>query len=110
VTRADVSQVVPFFTVRDIQASVRFYVDGLGFTMTKQWIDDGAGKVGVGVSLAFICADAVTIYRDVTARGLAAQRPFVGNGMWVTQLRDPDGYDIVFESATDVPEETVLPP
>jgi hypothetical protein len=28
--------------------------------------------------------------------------------MWVTALRDPDGYKIDFESPTDVPEETVL--
>jgi hypothetical protein len=27
--------------------------------------------------------------------------------MWVTSLRDPDGYKIDFESFTDIPEETV---
>ena len=27
-------QAVPFFGVTDIDASLRFYVDGLGFTMT----------------------------------------------------------------------------
>ena len=27
--------------------------------------------------------------------------------MWVTSLTDPDGYRIDFESATDVPVETV---
>jgi len=32
--------------------------------------------------------------------------PFVGNGMWVTSLVDPDGYKVLFESATDTPEET----
>jgi lactoylglutathione lyase len=26
--------------------------------------------------------------------------------MWVVPLRDPDGYSLFFESATDVPEET----
>jgi hypothetical protein len=26
--------------------------------------------------------------------------------MWVTSLRDPDGYRLEFESPTDVPEET----
>jgi lactoylglutathione lyase len=62
--------------------------------------------VGVGVSINFICNDALAIYREFTARGLAAKRPFVGNGMWVTQVSDPDGYDLYFESPTDVPEET----
>jgi hypothetical protein len=30
----------------------------------------------------------------------------VGNNLWVVQLKDPDGYNIFFESPTDVPEET----
>ena len=47
------------------------------------------------------------IYRQITARGVAASRPFVGNGMWVTSTADPDGYQLEFESTTDVPEETI---
>jgi len=136
-TEPNVQQAVPFFAVADMQASVRYYVDGLGFEMTKQWIDEGKlrwcwlelggaalmlqeyrkeghnawvpeGKVGVGVSICFICADALAIYRTVTARGIQAARPFVSNGMWNTGLSDPDGYRIEFESYTDVPEGTVL--
>lgn len=34
--------------------------------------------------------------------------PFVGNGMWVTQVSDPDGYALTFESPTHDPEETIL--
>ena len=133
----NVKQAVPFFAVSNIEESVRFYVDGLGFAMTKKWIDEGKlrwcwlqigsaaimlqeiwregpharvpeGKLGVGVSICFICTDALTIYREVTSRGIQASRPFVGNGMWVTSLSDPDGYRLEFESLTDVPEETVL--
>ena len=62
------------------------------------------GKVGEGVSICFICADALAIYHQVTAHGVKASTPFVGNGMWVTSLSDPDGYRIEFESSTDVPE------
>jgi predicted enzyme related to lactoylglutathione lyase len=68
------------------------------------WVPEG--KLGVGVSIYFICDDALAIYREVTARGIQASRPFVGNGMWVTSLSDPDGYRIEFESYTDVPEGT----
>lgn len=125
----NVQQAVPFFMVKDIEASVRFYVDGLGFTMTNQWIVDGKlqwcwlqnggaalmlqesrkplGKVGEGVSVCFICQDALAFYREVTARGIQAGRPFVGNSMWVTSLTDPDGYRIYFEGMTDAPEESV---
>jgi hypothetical protein len=31
----------------------------------------------------------------------------VGNGSWVTALKDPDGYELYFESPTDAAEETV---
>ena len=41
-------------------------------------------------------------------RGVDAKRPFVGNGMWVTSMRDPDGYRLEFESVTDAPEESEL--
>ena len=64
------------------------------------------GKVGEGVSICFQCDDALAIYRAVTARGIKASKPFVGNGMWVTSLWDPDGYKIEFESLTNVPEDT----
>ncbi|HTA25069.1 MAG TPA: VOC family protein [Terriglobales bacterium] len=136
-TEANLKQAVPFFRVSSMEESVRFYVDGLGFEMTKKWTPDGKlrwcwlehgnaalmlqefrkeglnswkpeGKVGVGVSICFTCEDALAIYRQVISRGIKASRPFVGNGMWVTSVSDPDGYRLEFESYTDVPEETVL--
>jgi catechol 2,3-dioxygenase-like lactoylglutathione lyase family enzyme len=135
---SNVKQAVPFFAVSNIETSLRFYVEGLGFAMTKKWIDDGKlrwcwlqigdaalmlqeyrsegpnarvfdGKRGTGVTICFQCIDALAIYRDAVARGIQAARPFVGNGMWVTSMSDPDGYRIEFESFTDTPEETVLP-
>ena len=128
---ANVKQAVPFFMVSNLEASLRYYVDGLGFHMTNQWIDQGklrwcwlelggaalmlqeyakdrvpAEKRGVGISVCFQCADALKIYREVTSRGIPAKRPFVGNAMWVTILIDPDGYKLDFESPTDAPEES----
>jgi len=50
-TTSNVKQVVPFFGVTDMEASLRFYVDGLGFTMKNKWIPDrdehypGGGKI-----------------------------------------------------------------
>jgi lactoylglutathione lyase len=134
-TEPNVKQAVPFFAVSSIEDSLRYYVDGLGFEMTKKWIDEGKlrwcwlqrggaalmlqefwreghhawvpeGKLGEGVTICFICEDALALYREIRQRGTQASRPFVGNAMWVTELSDPDGYKILFESDTDVPEET----
>ena len=37
---ANVKQAVPFFGVTNMEASLRFYVDGLGFKMKRWWIPD----------------------------------------------------------------------
>ncbi len=128
---ANVEQAVAFFMVADIARSLRFYVDGLGFRKTKEWVPDGqlqwcwlelgggalmlqelrkspGEKLGVGVSICFQCKDAVELYRQFSSRGIQAREPFVGNNMWVTVLSDPDGYTLDFESPTDAPEEMTL--
>jgi lactoylglutathione lyase len=66
------------------------------------------GKLGLGVTICFQCADALAFYREVRSKGIQASTPFVGNGLWTTTLTDPDGYRLEFGSPTDVPEETVL--
>ena len=131
----NVRQVVPFLRVSEMERSVRFYIDGLGFTLKHQWVVEGKlrwcwltrggaslmlqeflkegpsatqGKLGEGVSLCFQCEDAVALYREFRSRGIEAAEPFVGNSMWVTVLNDPDGYKLDFESMTDVPEDTKL--
>lgn len=134
---ANVVEAVPFFGVTDIERTVRWYVEGLGFEMTCDWRPEGKlrwcslkrggasvmlqefaaegqggarpeGELGAGVCVSFQCRDAVALYREFRARGIEARRPFVGNRMWVTTLRDPDGYRIEFESPTDAPEESEL--
>jgi hypothetical protein len=37
-TSTNVKQAVPFFRVSNIEESVRYYVEGLGFEITKKWI------------------------------------------------------------------------
>lgn len=130
-TEPNVEQAVPFFMVTNMEASLRFYVDGLGFEMTKKWTPRGriewcwlqlggaalmlqefgkdrvaADKLGQGVSVCFQCKDALALYHGFKSRGIQPKNPFVGNGMWVTVVSDPDGYKLDFESPTDVPEET----
>jgi len=40
VTSANVKQAVPFFGVTNMEASLKFYIEGLGFKMTRWWIPD----------------------------------------------------------------------
>ena len=95
----NVKQAVPFFMVTDIEASLRFYIDGLGFAITNAWRPEYAkgriqwcwlqlgsaalmlqeywkdgrpggapdGPLGQGVSVCFMCADAIAIYHDLTS-------------------------------------------
>ncbi len=134
---ANVQQVVPFFSVADMERSLQFYMDGLGFTMKYKWIpndkirwcwlelggaalmlqeyqNDGAnslakkGTLGLGVTLCFQCHDALALYDGFLGKELCPSEPFVGNHMWVTHLNDPDGYRVEFASPTEVPEETKL--
>jgi len=42
VTGVNVKQAVPFFGVTNMESSLRFYVDGLGFKMKNYWIPDRA--------------------------------------------------------------------
>jgi len=129
-------QLVPLLMVTGMEASLRFYVEGLGFVLKNRWMDEGKllwcwleqdgvalmlqewkddpghpprppGKVGLGVGFNFNGADALAVYRALRARGLPARRPFVGNAMWVVSIDDPDGYSLHFQSPTDAPEESL---
>jgi predicted lactoylglutathione lyase len=133
---ANVKQAVPFFWVMDLEKSLHYYVNGLGFSKKKEWVVEGkmqwcwldhgdasimlqefwkdapqrktsANKLGEGVSIAFVCEDALSLYREFLSKGIVVDEPFVGNGMWVVSVSDPDGYKLFFESVTDVPEETL---
>jgi uncharacterized glyoxalase superfamily protein PhnB len=42
VAGVNVKQAVPFFGVTNMEASLRFYVDGLGFKMKNSWIPERA--------------------------------------------------------------------
>ncbi|MGA7683769.1 MAG: VOC family protein [Terriglobales bacterium] len=44
VTSVNVKQAVPFFGVTNMESSLRFYVDGLGFQMKNYWIPDVASN------------------------------------------------------------------
>ena len=120
---AIVRQLVPLLAVTDIQRSLEFYRDRLGFTLTGQaenegrlsWCsmvrggsaimlqqaedEDGPAKGrGRGVSFYFVCEDADAIYAELTSRGLQISPPTVAYyGMKQVIVPEPDGYYLCFE-------------
>lgn len=129
--KPNLKQAVPFFMVTDMDRSMAFYIKGLGFELKMDWQPQGRiewcwlekegvalmlqeyheeripkEKLGQGVSICFICEDALDLYQEFLQKGLSPTEPFVGNKMWVVSLSDPDGYKLDFESNTEVPEGT----
>lgn len=131
-----ISEAIPFFRVADILASLAFY-ERLGFEKANEWVHDGrlrwcvlksgsasimlqefwydgpnknitTEKQGVGVSICFMCGDALAVYYEAKSKGLEPRQPFVGNGLWVVGFSDPDGYVLEFESPANSPEGTRL--
>jgi lactoylglutathione lyase len=128
----NVKEVVPFLHVSSMERSIRFYIDGLGFELRNKWEPEGKlrwcwltlggaslmlqefvnrplpATAGACVSLNFTCSDAIALYNDYLSRSLNPSGPEVGNGLWVTEVVDPDGYKLFFNSPTDVAEDTKL--
>ena len=130
----NIHQAVPFFMVKNMEASLDFYTQKLGFTIQNDWSPHGkiewcwlkrdaiaimlqeprdkrhwlytTEQPGKGISICFQCADALALYHEFKAKGVAIKEPFVGNNLWVVAFDDVDGYPLDFESPTDVPEET----
>lgn len=131
----NIQYAAPLFMVSNMENSLKFYVDGLGFTMKNAWTPRGkiewcwlqreggplmlqevristdktflsGNQPGAGVSIWFQCQNSLILYHEFIERGVNAGEPFVGNGLWDVKVTDPDGYNLHFESPTDVSEET----
>ena len=130
-------RVIPFLEIMNFEVSLPFYTDGLGFEERDRWTSGGGisrcrlqrdsaivmlqslsgeqraasgqeDSRGQGVTIFHMCNDAVALYHEWEGRGLSPSEPQVGNGLWVTDVRDPDGYRLSFESPTEEPEEKKL--
>lgn len=117
-------QLWPLLLVQDIERSLAFYRDRLGFTVVDQaesqgkafWCrverdgvslmlqhaeeDDGpaAGR-GRGVTFYIVCHDADALFAEFASRGLALAPPQnTYYGMRQLFVPEPDGYVVCFES------------
>ncbi len=116
---------VPLLFVSDIEASVDFYCEGLGFSIKSKWepkgklaycwleqggaalmlqqaTDENAPRNLEGVTIYFICDDADVVYHQCLQRNVELTEPSIAfYGMNQTFVSDPDGYELCFENPTE---------
>ena len=125
---ATVHELFPLLFVEDMPRSAAFYQEQLGFEMTQKWEPDGklawcrlvrggaavmlqraipeedgpAEGRGRGVGFFFLCNDAEAMHADLSSRGLVAALPKAAfYGMNQLFVKDPDGYELCFQSVID---------
>ena len=124
----------PILSVTDVEASLRFYIDRLGFTSPWRYDEDGRARVAqvdrqgcaliladtwpekIGKALMFISLnvepatrDAATAVLDTLRAELEAKGVSVSEGSWGYRLLvvdDPDGNQLFF----NYPNETASGP
>jgi catechol 2,3-dioxygenase-like lactoylglutathione lyase family enzyme len=116
----------PFFIVKDLQASVAFYRDRLGFELQFEGPDGdvyyaGVQREGAGIMLKTITPDVLpcpnhtrhpwarwdayvytldpdALYAELGQRGVTflKELSFIDDGLWGFELGDADGYILAF--------------
>ena len=129
--RENVRATVPLLYTGDIECSLAFYCDKLGFTLQNRWDTEGrlawcllamegaqlmlqraepedltgldAGRSDI--ALFFVCEDVDALHERFLNRGVAAKPPAVAfYGMRQVIVRDPDGRSICFERPVEASE------
>ena len=113
----------PLVNVTDMERSLAFYRDGLGFEMVASWegphgvawcrlkrgpvslmLQIAEGEVpppveGQAAELYILCDDARALHAEFTARGIHATEPeTMVYDMLQFRVTDPDGYPLWFEN------------
>jgi uncharacterized glyoxalase superfamily protein PhnB len=122
-----ISELVPLLFVDDVESSLAFYRDKLGFCLAMAWEPDGklnwcrlerdgaavmlqqacaedppAVERGRGVGFFFNCDDAGAMHRELIANGLSVAPPELAfYGMNQVFVKDPDGYELCFQSVQE---------
>jgi catechol 2,3-dioxygenase-like lactoylglutathione lyase family enzyme len=116
----------PFFIVKDLQASISFYRERLGFDVEFQGPEGdvyyaGLRREGIGIMLKTISPEVLpvpnhtrhpwarwdayiytldpdTIYEEFRQRGVTFLKAlsFIDDGLWGFELADADGYVLAF--------------
>jgi len=121
----------PFFIVKNLQASIAFYRERLGFQLDFQGPDDDVyyavvSRDGIGIMLKTILPDVLpcpnhtrhpwarwdayiytrdpdTLFDEFRRRGVPFMKElsFIDDGLWGFEIRDADGYVLAFFQLRD---------
>ena len=124
----------PFFIVKDLKASVRYYVERLGFTLEFEGPRDDVYYAQVGRDAAAIMLKTIShevlpqpnhtrhpwarwdayiytldpdvLYEELRKRGATFHQElsFIDDGLWGFEVEDADGYRIAFFRLRDEKE------
>jgi catechol 2,3-dioxygenase-like lactoylglutathione lyase family enzyme len=121
----DVLTVTPILSVRDVDESLAYYVDKLGFADPWCWGEPSEfGGVRAGACEIFFCrdhqgqpgtwiainvGDVDALFADLSQRGADVRQPPTNFewGMREMNVRDPDGHRIRFGTPTDAQADGV---
>ena len=122
----NLSSIRPFFIVKDLQVSISYYIERLGFQLDFQGPDDGpyyagVSRDGIGIMLKAILPDVLpqpnhirhewarwdayiytldpaTLFDEFSQRGASFVKTlsFIDEGLWGFEATDADGYVLAF--------------
>ncbi len=122
----NLASISPFFIVKDLQASISYYIERLGFQLDFQGPDDvpyyaGVRRDGIGIMLKAILPDVLpqpnhsrhewarwdayiytldpdALFDEFSQRGASFVKKlsFIDDGLWGFEVTDADGYVLAF--------------
>jgi predicted lactoylglutathione lyase len=122
----NLTSISPFFIVKDLQVSISYYIERLGFELDFQGPDDdpyyaGVSRDGIGIMLKAILPDVLpqpnhtrhewarwdayiytldpdTLFEEFSQRGVSFVKKlsFIDKGLWGFEITDADGYVLAF--------------
>ena len=127
----NLASIRPSFIVKNLQASITYYRERLGFQLDFQGPDDGpfwagVSRDGIGIMLKAVAPDVLprpnhtrhewappdahiysrdpdTLFAEFNRRGAAFVKPlsFIDTGLWGFVIKDADGYVLDFYRLRD---------
>jgi catechol 2,3-dioxygenase-like lactoylglutathione lyase family enzyme len=124
--KRNLASISPFFIVKDLQASISYYIECLGFQLDFQGPHDdpyyaGVSRDGIGIMLKAILpevlpqpnhtrhewarwdayiytADPDALFDEFSRRGASFVKrlSFIDEGLWGFEVTDADGYVLAF--------------